>query len=93
MTKIMPSERFRINMRRLRRLFGLSQEAMVEQVERKFGIRLNRATLAKVETGTHGIPLDLAVAVAGVLGVTVEDLVREMSTEVLVNGKRPGSPT
>lgn len=72
------SAQFVQNMRILRRRFNLTAEGLAEQVSAR-GYHIGRTSLGALETGTSVIvPLDLAVPVAQVLGVSLAGMLEPL---------------
>lgn len=72
---VRPELTFAQRVRELREALGLSQTQLATTLRLK-GVKIDPTSITRLEKGTRGVRLDEAVAIAGVLDQTVDEMLR-----------------
>lgn len=72
------SARFGMRLQQERKRLGISQADLGASL-RRAGVQVGGSALSRIESGQYGVRLDTAVAIAQILGCTLEHLMRPIS--------------
>jgi transcriptional regulator with XRE-family HTH domain len=83
-----PESTFANKLRELREERGLSQSQVAGMLSDKHGIKLDPTAITRLEGGSRSLRLDVAVALADVLGTSLEKMLGQDTEELLSEQER-----